>query len=70
MTDTEKLEFPPLLTIRQTARLLQMSTDTVYELANKRKLPGARKIGGSWRINRDSVLGAPVTPRNSGRDMR
>jgi len=47
-----------ILTIKQTADLLQVSTWTVYELVSKERVPGkifAKKVGRSWRIMRKEI---------------
>ena len=46
----------PVLTIRETAALLKMSERTVYLLAKEGRLPGAVKLGGSWRVVRGRLL--------------
>ena len=40
-----------LLTPKQFAKLVQLDERTVRRLANDRKLPGAYKVGGQWRID-------------------
>ena len=46
----------PVLTIKETAALLKMSERTVYLMAKDGRLPGAVKVGGSWRILRQRLL--------------
>ena len=43
-----------VMTIKEVAEYLQVSTSTIYRLANTGKLPG-RKVGGSWRFARTSI---------------
>ena len=43
------------LTVRQTAQLLQLTENTVYELLSSGDLPG-RNFGGSWRIPQSKLL--------------
>ena len=40
----------PVLTIKETAALLKVSERTVYAMAKEGRLPGAVKVGGSWRV--------------------
>ena len=42
------------LTVKQVAGYLQMSMDTVYDMAQKGELPGC-KIRQQWRFDRDEV---------------
>lgn len=44
---------PPLV-----AQVLELKLRQVYELLPKGQIPGAKKIGGQWRINRDILLEA------------
>lgn len=39
-----------LLTPTQVAQAAQLSEGTVLRLCRERRLPGAKKIGGTWRI--------------------
>jgi excisionase family DNA binding protein len=48
-------DYPPLLTAKQTAELLQTSTWTVYEKVRRHELP-ALHMGRAVRIPRDAVL--------------
>lgn len=64
----------PVLTIRETATLLKLSERTVYDMAKEGKLPGALKMGNSWRIMRDELMAwmksqstpASIAKRNRG----
>ena len=40
-----------VLTVKQTAKLLQVSTACIYDALERKEIPGARKIGGNWRIS-------------------
>jgi len=55
-----------LLTVREAARLLRVSDESVYRLCRKGKL-GAARIGGLWRIPREAInqilQGAPPNER-------
>jgi len=44
-----------LLTLKEAAALLRVSTKTVYRYLSKGKLPGLRTPGGVWRVRADSV---------------
>lgn len=46
----------PVLPIKETAALLKMSERTVYLMAKEGRLPGAVKLGGSWRVVREKLL--------------
>jgi len=43
---------PSVLTVRDLASM-RLSTRTVYGLLKRGKLPGARRIGNVWRVDRD-----------------
>jgi len=45
---------PPLLNIRQAAEYLGISRHTLYKLVERREVPAA-KVGGSWRLNRETL---------------
>ena len=49
-------QLPEILTPAELAELLRMHLWTVYEHLRTGAIPGARKIGQSWRISRDVVL--------------
>jgi len=47
-----------ILTIKQCAELLKVSTRTIYDLVSDERLPGrifAKKVGRSWRILRREI---------------
>ena len=46
---------PDVMTPKQVQELLQMSRATIFRLIEKGDLPGAVKIGGSWRIDREML---------------
>lgn len=48
--------FPPLLTVRQAAALLQMSHHTLYKLAGDRRYAAAAARGKPLRFWRDRLL--------------
>ena len=45
-----------LLTIDETAALLKLSDRTIYEMLRNGRLPGAAKVSGKWRVDRDKLL--------------
>lgn len=60
------------LTIQEVCDLLQLGERTVYDLCRQGKLPGAAKVGGSWRVKRDPLEawldeGGEAQPRKRGR---
>lgn len=48
-------EYPPVLTVRQAADILQVSTKTICELCRIGALAGC-KIGRLWRIPRPALV--------------
>ena len=40
------------LNIQEVAELLRLSERSVYDLVRNNRLPGAAKVGGSWRIKK------------------
>jgi excisionase family DNA binding protein len=57
MSDALKTDDLPLsLDPKQTAKVLNCNLRHVYECLPRGEIPGARKIGGLWRINRDILL--------------
>jgi excisionase family DNA binding protein len=49
------------LSAKDFARRVDLHRETVYELLKDGKVPGARKIGGAWRIP-EWALGEVGTP--------
>jgi excisionase family DNA binding protein len=47
---------PAVITIPEAAELLRISPSQAYRLAERRELPGARKVGSQWRISRSQLL--------------
>ncbi len=43
----------PLLKTEDVSRILKVPNRTVTRLAKKKAIPGAKKIGGNWRFDRD-----------------
>jgi excisionase family DNA binding protein len=48
-------EYPPILTVAQASRMLQLDRHTIYELVRQRRIP-AFKAGRAIRIHRDRLL--------------
>lgn len=66
----EPRETPSLLTAQQLAKLLQVSTRTIWRLRSAGQLPQPIELGGSIRWNRDAVhrwINAGCPPQESGR---
>lgn len=47
---------PALIDFQQALRLLGISRNTLYRLLRRRKIPGAMKLGGTWRLNHQILL--------------
>lgn len=45
------MNLPPLLTVKQAARIANTSERTVYRMCEKGKVKACRLAGGAWRIN-------------------
>jgi|GEM_PF-3385651 excisionase family DNA binding protein len=54
MTKEPPVPPPLLMTVRETALVLQIDRPKVYELIREGEIEGV-KIGADWRIKRDSV---------------
>lgn len=42
------------MTVRQIAEYLQMSDDKIYDMAQKRELPGS-KVRNQWRFDQEEI---------------
>ncbi len=47
---------PSVLTVDELAALLRVNRKTVYDALSRGDIPGARRIGATYRILRDAVL--------------
>lgn len=47
---------PAVLTVDEFAALLRLNRKTVYDALARGDIPGARRIGGTYRILRDAVI--------------
>jgi excisionase family DNA binding protein len=63
---------PHVLTIEEAAKALRIGRTAAYEAARRGDLPGAVRIGRTWRVSRhqlEQLLGVPInddaTVRNS-----
>lgn len=54
MKEKEAPRFTALLTIEQTAEMLNFSRETIRQLIKSKKLPALR-IEGSWRVDPDEL---------------
>ncbi|MCB0375762.1 MAG: helix-turn-helix domain-containing protein [Candidatus Omnitrophica bacterium] len=55
MEKNEKISAPPIMTIKELSVFLRIPVSTVYDLAQKGKIPGV-KFGKHWRFLRADVL--------------
>ena len=53
------------LTLPQAAEFLCVSYSTAKRLAVAKKLPGAFRLGGLWRVNKAALDQASMTPGSS-----
>jgi excisionase family DNA binding protein len=55
-------ENPRFLTAQELANRIRCHRETVYEMLQGGEVPGARKIGGRWRIPEKAVdeIGVPA----------
>jgi excisionase family DNA binding protein len=47
---------PAVLTVDELATLLRVNRKTVYDALSRGEIPGARRLGATYRILRDAVL--------------
>jgi len=47
---------PEYLTIKETASLLRLGERGTYEKLRAGLIPGAAKVGGKWRVNRQKLI--------------
>ena len=48
-------ELPEVMKPEQVQQKIQISRTTFFRLVQSGKLPGAKKVGDSWRIDRDQL---------------
>jgi excisionase family DNA binding protein len=49
-------ELPKYLTPKQTQELLQISRATFFRMVSEDRLPGAFKLGDSWRVDSEKLI--------------
>ncbi len=59
-------EAPEIMNVREVAKYLRVSTQTVYNLLKAGKLPAA-KVGREWRFTREAVIHALRVANESGK---
>jgi excisionase family DNA binding protein len=59
-----------LIRIVDAARLMSISRSRAYSLALRGKLPGALRLGGTWRVNRRVLDTWAAGAANPGADAR
>ncbi len=65
---------PKYLTINEVAELLRLGERTVYDMLRAGRLPGAAKVGGKWRVDREKLVawvaagGELATSQDTGND--
>ncbi len=47
----------PILTVDELAALLRLNRKTVYDALSRGEIPGARRVGSTYRILRAAVIG-------------
>lgn len=55
-SEVENKAPPPVMTVDELARLLRVNRKTAYDALARGEIPGARRIGRTYRISRDAVL--------------
>ena len=55
-TSLQEKTIPRYLTVGEAAELLRINRNTAYEWALERRLPGAFRVGGHWRVCRERLL--------------
>lgn len=55
-TTTTAADSGDILTIGEAADYLRISHESAYRFAQRGELPGARKVGGLWRISRAALV--------------
>jgi len=67
-TTNRQLPTPLTIAFDEALALTGVSRNTLYTLVKKGGVPGARKLGNTWRFHRETLLewlkGAPVPERS------
>jgi excisionase family DNA binding protein len=58
---------PDILTVRQAADLLGVSTEAVHHLLKRGRIPGQRLDGWMWVLKRDDVTAYQASQEGKGR---
>jgi excisionase family DNA binding protein len=61
-------DFPPILNTEQAAELLQVSGETIRQLAADGLIPGWRAPRGRWRFSRDGLIAHIAKGNNESED--
>ena len=61
-------ELPEVMKPEQVQQKIQISRTTFFRLVQSGKLPGAKKVGDSWRIDRDQLRAYFDPSKDSGSD--
>jgi excisionase family DNA binding protein len=48
-------DYPPFLSVEQTAEIMGLEVDTIYELIRKKVIPTVPELKRNIRINRDAL---------------
>lgn len=48
-------DYPPFLSVEQTAEIMGLDVDTIYELIRKKVIPTVPELKRNIRINRDAL---------------
>lgn len=75
MQDQHRLEsgaidLPEIMTVDELATYLRLNKKTVYEALRNGEIPGVRRIRGTYRIDRSSVLRWLREPSRVPRSLR
>ena len=57
---------PEFLTIEEVSSLLRLSDRSIYDLCRGGRLPGAAKVGGVWRVDREVLQAWLAAGGNAG----
>ncbi|MCP4603965.1 MAG: helix-turn-helix domain-containing protein [Proteobacteria bacterium] len=68
--EQETNALPLILTVKETAALLRVNRNTVYELFQRGELPGGRRVGRCIRFSREAVLQWLRGNVSTSREMR
>lgn len=52
----EIYSLPAMMTVDELARFLRVNRNTLYDDIKRKRIPGVKRIGRQFRINRDAVI--------------